>query len=83
MKIAVSVYWRKDKIKSIKVHEVWQFWSDGFNFSCSFSSIHKRRRPKRVFLEFAHYRLLNNYEYQEMGEFEVEERERHIKTIKS
>ena len=78
----IVIYWRKDKIKSIKVYDVWQFWSGGFNFSCSLSSIHKRRRPKRVFLEFAHYRPLNNYGYQEMGEFGVEERERYIKTIK-
>ena len=78
----IAVYWRKDRINSIRRHEVWQFWSGGFNFSCSLSSMHKRRRPKRVFLGFAHYRPLNNYGYQEMGEFGVEERERYIKTIK-
>jgi hypothetical protein len=78
----IVIYWRKDKIKSIISHEVWQFWSGGHNFSCSLSSIHKRRRPKRVFLEFAHYRPLNRYGYQEKAEFGVEERARHIKTTK-
>jgi len=78
----IVIYWRKDKIKSIISHEVWQFWSGGHNFSCSLSSIHKRRRPIRIFLEFAHYRPLNNYGYQEMGEFGVEEKERYIKIIK-
>jgi len=82
MKIVVLVYWRKDEIVSRTRYEVWQFWSGGFNFSCSLSSIHKRRRPKRVFLRFAHFRPLNNYKHQDMGEFVVEERERHIKIIK-
>ena len=78
----IVIYWRKDKIKSIKVHDVWQFWSANQKFSCSCSSINKRRRPERVFLGFAHHRPLNNYGYQEMGKFEVEERERYMKTIK-
>ena len=79
----IAVYWRKDKIKSIKYYEIWQFWSANRKFSCSCRSINKKRRPERVFLGFAHYRPLNSYEYQEMGKFEMEERERHIKTIKS
>ena len=78
----IAIYWRKDKLVSKPNHEVWKFWSGGYNFSCSLFSIHKRRRPKRVFLEFAFYRSFNNYRYQEMGEFELEERERYIKTIK-
>jgi hypothetical protein len=79
----ILIYWRRDRIIApTRFHEVWQFWSDGYYFSCSLSSIHKRRRPKRVFLEFAHFRLLNNYGYQEMGEFGVEGRERYIKTAK-
>ena len=79
----IAVFWRKDKIVSKTNYEVWQFWSGGFNFSCSLSSMNKRRRPIRVFLGFAHYSPLSNYEgYQEMGEFVVEERERYIKTIK-
>ena len=79
----VVIYWRKDKINSIIGNvEVWQFWSGGFNFSCSLSSIHKRRRPKRVFLEFAHYRLYS-YKYQKMGEFDVEKEKRYKITIKS
>jgi hypothetical protein len=79
----IVVFWRKSKILSKIEHEVWQFWSGGYIFSCSLSSIHKRRRPKRVFLEFAHYRPLSNYYgYQEMGEFSIEEGERFNKTIK-
>ena len=77
----ILIYWRRDRIIApTRFHEVWQFWSGGFKFSCSLSSIHKRRRPERIFLGFAHYRPLNNYEYQEMGKFEVEERERYMKT---
>ena len=72
----ILIYWRRDRIIApTRFHEVWQFWSDGFKFSCSLSSIHKRRRPERVFLGFAHHRPLNNYEYKEMGKFVAEERE--------
>jgi len=70
----IVIYWRKDKKKLIIDHEVWQFWSGGHNFSCSCDSIHKKRRPERIFLGFAqHYRSLDSYEYREMGKFEVEE----------
>ena len=82
MKIVVVVYWRKDKIVSKTRHEFWQFWSGGHNFSCLLLSIHKKRRPKRIFLGFARYRPLGNYGCQDMGKFVVEERERYTKTIK-
>lgn len=83
MKIVVVVFWRKDKIVSkIIRYEVWQFWSGGYNFSCSLSSIHKKRRPERIFLGFARYRPLYNYGGKDMGKFVVEEQERYIKTIK-
>ena len=76
----VEVYWRMDRIKT--GHSVWTFWSDGYVFSCSCLSIHKKRRPVRIFLGFSHYRPLNKYGYKGMGKFMVEERERHNLTIK-
>jgi len=79
----IVIYWRKDKIKSISDHEVWQFWSGGHNFSCSCDSIHKKRRPERIFLGFARHRPLNSYEYGEIGKFVVEEREIYNKMLKS
>ena len=70
----IEVKWRKDRIVSkIRQHEVWQFWSSDFRFSCSLSSIHKKRRPERIFLAFSVYRSKNNYKYnQEEGRFTVE-----------
>ena len=70
------IHWRKDKIKSIReVYDVWQFWSDNRKFICSCHSINKKRRPERVFLGFAQYRPFYSCKYQEMGKFEMEERE--------
>ena len=77
----VEVCWRMDRVTG---HSVWIFWSGGYVFSCLCLSIHKKRRPVRIFIGFSNYRSLNRNRsgYEEMGKFMVEERERHNLTIK-
>jgi hypothetical protein len=68
----IEVRWRKDKIDD---HEIWTFWSCNKCFCCICFSIHKKRSPRRIFLEFAKYRPLRNFEFIENGSsFLVEER---------
>jgi hypothetical protein len=66
----IEVRWRKDKIDD---HEIWTFWGCNKCFRCVCFSIHKKRSPRRIFLEFA--KPLRNFEFIENGSsFLVEEK---------
>ena len=68
----MEVRWRKDKHSD---YEVWTFWGCNKYFRCVCFSIHKKRSPRRIFLGFAKYRPLRNFESIENGSsFLVEER---------
>jgi len=78
----MEIKWKKDKVKVGVHHEHWEFWSCGKYFSCICLSIHKKRSPRRVFLRFAKYRPLRNFEFIENGSsFLVEERFIYKKSI--
>ena len=65
------IYWKKIKHSNL---ETWYFWSDNFKFWCLLLlSAHKKRRPIRVFLEFAKYRFESYSFLMESGEFLVEQ----------
>jgi hypothetical protein len=67
-----EVKWRKNKIDD---HEIWTFWGCNKCFRCVCFSIHKKRSPRRIFLEFAKYRPLTLIEFIENGSsFLIEER---------
>ncbi len=67
----MEIKWRKDKFSR---HELWSFWSCNKYFSYVCLSIHKKRSPRRIFLEFAKYRS-KNFKFIENGSsFWVEEK---------
>ena len=73
----IIIYWRKFEVKPIGTsidHIVWQFRVGNHHFSCSCQSVHKRRRPERIFLGLAAHRSNNRYNFKEDGEFKVEDK---------
>ena len=75
----VIIYWRRFKVKPLTGtginHIVWQFRVSNHHFSCSCQSVHKRRRPKRIFLGLAVHRPNYKYGFDIDGEFKVENKE--------
>ena len=74
----MNVYWRKFEVKLLTGgidHIVWQFKVGNHHFSCSCQSVHKRRRPERIFLGLAELRIHIQYEFDIEGEFKVEDKE--------
>ena len=45
----VTVYWKR------LTSNIWRFRVGNHLFSCSTRSINKKRRPERIFIEFAEY----------------------------
>lgn len=48
----VTVYWKRVRLVT---KDIWKFRVGNHLFICSTRSINKKRRPERIFIEFAEY----------------------------
>jgi hypothetical protein len=61
----VTVYWKRVRLVP---QDIWKFRVGNHLFSCSTLSIHKKRRPKRIFIGLAEYYKIRPTFYKD-GEF--------------
>ena len=63
----VTVYWKR------ATSNIWKFRVGNHLFSCSTLSTHKKRRPERIFIEFAEYYNIKPTFYKD-GEFTMNDK---------
>jgi hypothetical protein len=66
----VTVYWKR---VNFITSNIWKFRVGNHLFSCSTRSIHKKRRPERIFIKFAEYYKIRPTFYKD-GEFTINDK---------